>query len=301
MKKVLFDGISFQINEKERIGLVGVNGTGKSTLLRVMAGLETTERGKLTHANHFHVEYLPQQPEFDMESTVLEQVFHGDTPIMKALREYEWALAELQLAPEDEKRQAKLFAAQSRMDASGAWDAQTTAKTVLSKLGIRDFAQKVGTLSGGQRKRVAMARVLIQPADLLILDEPTNHIDHETVEWLEGFLAGWKGALLLVTHDRYFLDRVTNRMFELDRGKLYSYDGNYASFLEKKKRNASNGKPPWKTSGRTCCGASWPGCEEAQKRGRRSRRRAWTASSSCATARSTVRPGASICHWAQAV
>lgn len=233
-EKVLFDGISFQINEKERIGLVGVNGTGKSTLLRVMAGLETTERGKLTHANHFHVEYLPQQPEFDMESTVLEQVFHGDTPIMKALREYEWALAELQLAPEDEKRQAKLFAAQSRMDASGAWDAQTTAKTVLSKLGIRDFAQKVGTLSGGQRKRVAMARVLIQPADLLILDEPTNHIDHETVEWLEGFLAGWKGALLLVTHDRYFLDRVTNRMFELDRGKLYSYDGNYASFLEKK-------------------------------------------------------------------
>ncbi len=127
-EKVLFDGISFQINEKERIGLVGVNGTGKSTLLRVMAGLETTERGKLTHANHFHVEYLPQQPEFDMESTVLEQVFHGDTPIMKALREYEWALAELQLAPEDEKRQAKLFAAQSRMDASGAWDAQTTAK-----------------------------------------------------------------------------------------------------------------------------------------------------------------------------
>ncbi|MGG2200242.1 MULTISPECIES: ABC-F family ATP-binding cassette domain-containing protein [Paenibacillus] len=233
-EKVLFDGISFQINEKERIGLVGVNGTGKSTLLRVMAGLETTERGKLTHANHFHVEYLPQQPEFDMESTVLEQVFHGDTPIMKALREYEWALAELQLAPEDEKRQAKLFAAQSRMDASGAWDAQTTAKTVLSKLGIRDFAQKVGTLSGGQRKRVAMARVLIQPADLLILDEPTNHIDHETVEWLEGFLAGWKGALLLVTHDRYFLDRVTNRMFELDRGKLYSYEGNYASFLEKK-------------------------------------------------------------------
>ncbi|WP_141335827.1 ABC-F family ATP-binding cassette domain-containing protein [Paenibacillus sp. tmac-D7] len=233
-EKVLFDGISFQINEKERIGLVGVNGTGKSTLLRVMAGLETTERGKLTHANHFHVEYLPQQPEFDMESTVLEQVFHGDTPIMKALREYEWALAELQLAPEDEKRQAKLFAAQSRMDASGAWDAQTTAKTVLSKLGIRDFAQKVGTLSGGQRKRVAMARVLIQPADLLILDEPTNHIDHETVEWLEDFLAGWKGALLLVTHDRYFLDRVTNRMFELDRGKLYSYEGNYASFLEKK-------------------------------------------------------------------
>ncbi|GMX64636.1 ABC-F family ATP-binding cassette domain-containing protein [Paenibacillus elgii] len=233
-EKVLFDGIHFQINEKERIGLVGVNGTGKSTLLKIMAGLESTERGKLIHANHFHVEYLPQNPSFDSDSTVLEQVFYGDTPMMQALREYEWALAELQLAPEDEKRQAKLFAAQQRMDATGAWDASTTAKTVLTRLGIRDFGQKVGTLSGGQRKRVAMARALIQPADLLILDEPTNHIDHETVQWLEEFLAKWRGALLLVTHDRYFLDRVTNRIFELDRGKLYSYEGNYAAFLEKK-------------------------------------------------------------------
>lgn len=233
-EKVLFDGIHFQINEKERIGLVGVNGTGKSTLLKIMAGLESTERGKLIHANDFHVEYLPQNPSFDPDSTVLEQVFYGDTTMMQALREYEWALAELQLAPEDEKRQAKLFAAQQRMDATGAWDASTTAKTVLTRLGIRDFGQKVGTLSGGQRKRVAMARALIHPADLLILDEPTNHIDHETVQWLEEFLAKWRGALLLVTHDRYFLDRVTNRIFELDRGKLYSYEGNYAAFLEKK-------------------------------------------------------------------
>ncbi|KEQ24385.1 ABC-F family ATP-binding cassette domain-containing protein [Paenibacillus tyrfis] len=233
-EKVLFDGIHFQINEKERIGLVGVNGTGKSTLLKIMAGLESMERGKLIHANHFHVEYLPQNPSFDSDSTVLEQVFYGDTPMMQALREYEWALAELQLAPEDEKRQAKLFGAQQRMDATGAWDASTTAKTVLTRLGIRDFGQKVGTLSGGQRKRVAMARALIQPADLLILDEPTNHIDHETVQWLEEFLAKWRGALLLVTHDRYFLDRVTNRIFELDRGMLYSYEGNYAAFLEKK-------------------------------------------------------------------
>ncbi|TVY10108.1 ABC-F family ATP-binding cassette domain-containing protein [Paenibacillus cremeus] len=233
-EKVLFDDVHFQINEKERIGLVGVNGTGKSTLLKVMAGLEPLEKGKLIHANHFRVEYLPQNPVFESDSTVLEQVFHGETPLMQALREYEWALAELQLAPEDEKRQAKLFTAQQRMDATGAWEASTIAKTVLTQLGIRDFGQKVGTLSGGQRKRVAMARVLIQPADLLILDEPTNHIDHETVEWLEEFLSKWKGALLLVTHDRYFLDRVTNRIFELDRGKLYSYEGNYAAFLEKK-------------------------------------------------------------------
>ncbi|WP_028548227.1 ABC-F family ATP-binding cassette domain-containing protein [Paenibacillus sp. UNC451MF] len=233
-EKILFDDISFQINEKQRIGLVGVNGTGKSSLLKAMAGLEPVDSGKLIHSNHFRVEYLPQNPEFDAESTVLDQVFYGETPLMQVLRDYEEALSSLQEAPEDEKRQSRLFAVQQRMDALNAWEASTTAKTVLTKLGILDFSQKVGVLSGGQRKRVAMARVLIQPADLLILDEPTNHIDHDTVEWLEEFLAKWKGALLLVTHDRYFLDRVTNRIMELDRGKLYSYEGNYAAFLEKK-------------------------------------------------------------------
>ncbi|TDF99599.1 ABC-F family ATP-binding cassette domain-containing protein [Paenibacillus piri] len=232
--KVLFDDISFQINEKQRIGLVGVNGTGKSSLLKAIAGLESVDSGKLVHANHFRTEYLPQNPEFDADSTVLEQVFYGDTPLMRTLRDYEEALASLEEAPEDEQRQSRLFAVQQRMDTLGAWDASTVAKTVLTRLGIRNFTQKVGLLSGGQRKRVAMARVLIQPADLLILDEPTNHIDHATVEWLEEFLAKWKGALLLVTHDRYFLDRVTNRIIELDRGKLYSYEGNYATFLERK-------------------------------------------------------------------
>ncbi|PZE21808.1 ATP-binding cassette domain-containing protein [Paenibacillus xerothermodurans] len=233
-EKILFDDISFQINERQRIGLVGVNGTGKSSLLKAIAGLEPVDSGKLVHANHFRVEYLPQNPEFEPDSTVLEQVFFGDTPLMQALRDYEQALSSLQEAPEDEKRQSRLFAAQQQMDTLNAWDASTLAKTVLTKLGIHNFTQKVGVLSGGQRKRVAMARALIQPADLLILDEPTNHIDHDTVEWLEEFLSKWKGALLLVTHDRYFLDRVTSRIIELDRGKLYSYDGNYAVFLEKK-------------------------------------------------------------------
>ncbi|UKS29027.1 ABC-F family ATP-binding cassette domain-containing protein [Paenibacillus sp. HWE-109] len=232
--KVLFDDISFTVNEKQRIGLIGVNGTGKSTLLKLLAGLETADRGKLVHANHFRVEYLPQNPEFDPNSTVLEQVFHGDTPLMKTLRDYELALAELELDAANEKKQSRLFAAQSRMDEQGAWEASTLAKTVLMKLGISQFDKPVGQLSGGQRKRVAMARVLIQPADLLILDEPTNHIDNETAIWLEEFLGKWRGALLLVTHDRYFLERVTNRMLELDRGKIYSYEGNYESFLEKK-------------------------------------------------------------------
>lgn len=232
--KILFDDISFTVNEKQRIGLIGVNGTGKSTLLKLLAGLETADRGKLVHANHFRVEYLPQNPEFDPNSTVLEQVFHGDTPLMKTLRDYELALAELELDPSSEKKQARLFTAQSRMDEQGAWEASTLAKTVLMKLGISEFDKPVGLLSGGQRKRVAMARVLIQPADLLILDEPTNHIDNETAIWLEEFLGKWRGALLLVTHDRYFLERVTNRILELDRGKIYSYEGNYEAFLEKK-------------------------------------------------------------------
>ncbi|MBA2940077.1 ABC-F family ATP-binding cassette domain-containing protein [Paenibacillus sp. CGMCC 1.16610] len=232
--KVLFDDITFTVNEKQRIGLIGVNGTGKSTLLKLLAGLETADRGKLVHANHFRVEYLPQNPEFDPNSTVLEQVFHGDTPLMKTLRDYELALAELELDASSEKKQARLFTAQSRMDEQGAWEASTLAKTVLMKLGISEFDKPVGLLSGGQRKRVAMARVLIQPADLLILDEPTNHIDNETAIWLEEFLGKWRGALLLVTHDRYFLERVTNRILELDRGKIYSYEGNYEAFLEKK-------------------------------------------------------------------
>lgn len=232
--KVLFDDINFTVNEKQRIGLIGVNGTGKSTLLKLLAGLETADRGKLLHANHFRVEFLPQNPEFDPNSTVLEQVFHGDTPLMKTLRDYELALAELELDPSSEKKQARLFTAQSRMDEQGAWEASTLAKTVLMKLGISEFDKPVGLLSGGQRKRVAMARVLIQPADLLILDEPTNHIDNETAIWLEEFLGKWRGALLLVTHDRYFLERVTNRILELDRGKIYSYEGNYEAFLEKK-------------------------------------------------------------------
>ncbi|MDQ0875405.1 ATP-binding cassette subfamily F protein uup [Paenibacillus sp. V4I3] len=233
-EKVLFDDISFTVNEKQRIGLIGVNGTGKSTLLKLLAGLETADRGKLVHANHFRVEYLPQNPEFDPNSTVLEQVFHGDTPLMKTLRDYELALAELTLDASNEKKQTRLFSAQSRMDEQGAWEASTLAKTVLMKLGISEFDKPVGQLSGGQRKRVAMARVLIGPADLLILDEPTNHIDNETAIWLEEFLSKWRGALLLVTHDRYFLERVTTRILELDRGKIYSYEGNYEWFLEKK-------------------------------------------------------------------
>ncbi|MDT3414484.1 ATP-binding cassette subfamily F protein uup [Brevibacillus aydinogluensis] len=233
-EKVLFDDISFHIAEQQRIGLIGVNGTGKSTLLKILAGQETADSGQIVHAKSFRVEYLPQHPVFVERSTVLEQVFYGDTPLIQLLRQYEQAVADLQTDPHDEKKQARLYSLQSRMDASDAWEASTQAKTILTKLGIHNFTQQVHELSGGQRKRVALARALIQPADLLILDEPTNHLDNETVEWLEDYLSRYKGALLFVTHDRYFLDRVTTRICELDRGKLYSYEGNYAVFLEKK-------------------------------------------------------------------
>lgn len=232
--KTLFDDLSFIVTEKDRIGLIGVNGTGKSTLLKILAGLESMDNGKVTHANQFNIEYLPQQPKLDQSLTILEQIYYGDTAIMIAMRDYEKALIDLGIDPSNEKLQTILFQNQQKMDQLGAWEASTVAKTVLTRLGITDFSKKVALLSGGQEKRVAIAKALIQKADLLILDEPTNHLDNETIEWLEGFLSQYQGALLLVTHDRYFLNRVTNRIFELDAGTLYTYEGNYELFLEKK-------------------------------------------------------------------
>lgn len=232
--KTLFDDLSFMVTEKDRIGLIGVNGTGKSTLLKILVGLESMDKGKVTHANQFNIEYLPQQPKLDRSLTILEQIYYGDTEIMIAMRDYEKALIDLGADASNEKLQTILFQKQQKMDQLGAWEASTVAKTVLTRLGITDFSKKVALLSGGQEKRVAIAKALIQKADLLILDEPTNHLDNETIEWLEGFLSQYQGALLLVTHDRYFLNRVTNRIFELDAGNLYTYEGNYELFLEKK-------------------------------------------------------------------
>ncbi|MEI3597969.1 MULTISPECIES: ABC-F family ATP-binding cassette domain-containing protein [unclassified Oceanobacillus] len=232
--KVLFDSIHFTISPSERIGLIGVNGTGKSTLLRTIAGLATLEKGTIAHAKDYEIEYLAQDPELDPNLTVIEQIYYGESALMKLLRAYEQALLELQAEPEQERLQEKLLKLQRQMDEQDAWEANTQAKTILTKLGITDFDKLTGELSGGQKKRIALAKALIQPAELLILDEPTNHLDHLTVEWLEKYLQTYPGALLLVTHDRYFLNRVTNRIFELDKGNLYSYEGNYEVFLEKK-------------------------------------------------------------------
>lgn len=231
--KVLFEEIDCTIAPKERIGLIGVNGTGKSTFLKIIAGLEQAEQGEIRHAKDYSIAYLAQDPMLE-EETVFDHIYFGDSIRMVTLRAYEHARLELEADPMNERTQHRLLEAQQAMDEHKAWDAQTEAETILSKLGVKQIDQRIELLSGGQRKRVALAKALIQPADLLILDEPTNHLDNSTIEWLEQHLSLYDGALLLVTHDRYFLNRVTNKMFELDRGQLYTYEGNYELFLEKK-------------------------------------------------------------------
>ncbi|HEY2420144.1 MAG TPA: ABC-F family ATP-binding cassette domain-containing protein [Neobacillus sp.] len=233
-EKQLFNHISFTIGEKERAGLIGVNGTGKSSLLKIVAGLDLPDDGKIISGKDYSIAYLDQQPELGGDRTVLEQVFHGEAPILKLMREYERLLLQLNSSPNDSSLQDNLYQLQKQMDALNAWDASTNAKSILMKLGIEEFSKKMNELSGGQKKRVALAQVLIAEPDLLILDEPTNHLDFDSVKWLEEYLSRYNGSILLVTHDRYFLDRVTNRMLELEGGNLYSYKGNYAAFIEAK-------------------------------------------------------------------
>ncbi|WP_206915554.1 ABC-F family ATP-binding cassette domain-containing protein [Alicyclobacillus suci] len=233
-EKVLLSGVSFGIEDTDRIGLIGVNGTGKSTLLKMLAGVDVPDSGTIVFSGGARVHFLPQEPQFDAESTILEQVYHGDLPIMRLLRDYEDAVRDALQNPQSQRAQEKLIRLQAQMDAADAWSLEHEAKAILTQLGVTDVYRKVGELSGGWRKRVAMARALIQPSDLLVLDEPTNHIDNETVAWLEKYLQRRKGALFMVTHDRYFLDRVVNRIFELHQGRIYTYPGNYASFLEGK-------------------------------------------------------------------
>src|SRR5699024_9716986 len=233
-EKTLLGGVSCTITERERMGLIGVNGTGKSSFLKIIAGIDAPDKGSISHAKDYRIEYLAQEPELDLALSVIEQIYYGDAPIMKTMRQYEQALIRLEHDATDEKVQSNVLQMQQKMDEQAAWEANAAAKKILTKLGITTFDQAIGELSGGQKKRVAIAKALIQPADLLILDEPTNHLDHEAVEWLENHLASYPGALLLVTHDRYFLNRVTNRIFELDQGELYTYEGNYELFLEMK-------------------------------------------------------------------
>lgn len=231
-EKKLLNEITVGIEDGDKICLIGVNGTGKSTFLKLIAGIEQADSGTITKSNSIKIEYLPQNPSFDDEISVLEYIFKSDTPTMRLIREYEDVLLKSKEAPNDDTLIKKLVNLSHKMDTEGAWTVESEAKNILTKLKIYNFDALVNTLSGGQKKRVAIASALINPADLLILDEPTNHIDNDTVDWLEKYLNNRKGALLMVTHDRYFLERVSNKIFEIDAGNLYCYQASYSKYLE---------------------------------------------------------------------
>lgn len=234
IKEILRDA-SFSLDEGDKVGLIGTNGSGKSTLLKMIAGLEPIDAGEFWVNSGSKVIYLPQQPDLDEDRTVLEQVFADSGEQMALIREYEELSDQLaHHASDTETLMAKLSSVAQRIDAAGAWDLETNAKVILSKLGIEDFHAQIGGLSGGYRKRIAIATALLSDPDVLLMDEPTNHLDALSVEWLQSYLNRFRGALLLITHDRYFLDRVTNRILEIDRADLYAYSGNYAYYLEKK-------------------------------------------------------------------
>lgn len=228
--KILFEKISLSVNKGQKVAFVARNGSGKSTLLRVIAGLEGAEgeQAKVLVARDVRVRFLDQDPHFDDDTTVIEAILNNEeNPMVKAVRDYEEALLE----PENE---AKMKLAVSQMEKYQAWDFESKIKEILFKLKVDDLYQELGTMSGGQQKRVALAKLIIDEPEFIILDEPTNHLDLEMVEWLENYLSSNNLTLFMVTHDRYFLDRVCNTILELDKGKIYKYKGNYTDYLEQK-------------------------------------------------------------------
>jgi ABC transport system ATP-binding/permease protein len=232
--KTLLNQASFSLDITDKVGLIGTNGSGKSTLLKMIAGLEPPDGGQILVNSGIRTVYLPQDPDLDENHTVLEQVFADSGEDMNLVRDYEQISAQLVHDPENAALSARLSDISHRMDSCGAWELETKAKIILTKLGIEDMDARIGTLSGGYRKRVALAAALLSEPDALLMDEPTNHLDALSVEWLQNYLNRYRGAILLITHDRYFLDQVTNRIFEIDRGDLYPYNGNYSYYLEKK-------------------------------------------------------------------
>lgn len=231
-EKTLLKDVFLGINDGDKIGLIGINGAGKSTFLKIIAGKEDFFDGTRTQGKNIRIEYLSQDVEFNNDTTVIEQIFKGDTKEMKLLMEYEDILSKIESG--DLSLNDRFIKLQSEIDTLNLWSLENEAKSILNKLGINNYSEKMVNLSGGQRKRVFLASALITPCELLILDEPTNHLDSNSIEWLEDYLNGRKGSLVMITHDRYFLDRVSNKIIELDRGNLYSYEGNYTKYLEKK-------------------------------------------------------------------
>jgi len=234
IKEILRDA-SFSLEEGDKVGLIGTNGSGKSTLLKMIARLEPIDGGEIWVNSGAKIVYLPQQPDLDESRTVLEQVFADSGEKLALVREYEEISHQLAHGQGDsDKLMAQLSSVSQRIDMAGAWELETDAKVILSQLGIQDFDAQISGLSGGYRKRIAIATALLSEPDVLLMDEPTNHLDALSVEWLQSYLNRFRGALLLITHDRYFLDKVTNRILEIDRGDLFGYAGNYSYYLEKK-------------------------------------------------------------------
>ena len=233
IKEILKDA-SFSLDATDKVGLIGTNGSGKSTLLKMIAGIESIDSGQILCTSGSKIIYLPQQPDLDENRTVLEQIFADSGEQMTLVREYEELSDKLAHYPEDSQIMSRLSVVMQRMDATNAWELETNAKIILSRLGITDFDAPIGSLSGGYRKRIALATALLAEPDVLLMDEPTNHLDALSVEWLQSYLNRFRGALFLITHDRYFLDKVTNRIIEIDRGDVYNYAGNYSYYLEKK-------------------------------------------------------------------
>lgn len=233
-EKTLFEDLNFIINEHDRIGLIGTNGSGKTTLLNAISGADPADSGELIHANDYEIGYLRQDPELAADKTVMEAVFQGSAAVFKIIRAYEEALRELEQHPERKDAVTRFSQAEERMNEADAWTAENDVKTILTQLHLDELDQKIANLSGGQKKRVGLAQILIQSPDLLILDEPTNHLDFDSIDWLEDYLKNYQGALLIVTHDRYFLDHVANQIYELSFGKLYTYQGNYEDSVRQK-------------------------------------------------------------------
>ncbi|MCW6677357.1 ABC-F family ATP-binding cassette domain-containing protein [Aerococcaceae bacterium NML180378] len=236
--KTLLKDIQFAIRTGDRVGLIGPNGTGKSSFLKVLAGIDHYDDGMISKPNEYSIAYLDQNPQLNPEQTILETVYDSQAPIIQLLLRYEQLRLKLEIHPHDAVLLKQFNQLTEEINLKGAWDAEVRAKAILTQLGLKEMTRKVGECSGGEQKRIGIAQVLIAEPDLLILDEPTNHLDMQSVQWLEKYLANYKGALLLVTHDRYFLERAVNKIVELRFGKLREYEGNYQTYLEKRAEEA---------------------------------------------------------------
>lgn len=236
---LLLNQIDFSIDSKDKIGLIGVNGTGKSTFLKILVDREIADTGQIMRMKNCRINYLEQEHDFISDLTVLEQIFSGESDAMQTIKAYESAVRKLERDPQNVTLQQNFEKLNNQMAAGQLYDLEFQIKSVLNALGIDQYDAKIATLSGGQKKRVALAEVLVRPCDLLVLDEPTNHLDSKTILWLENYLKQRNGALIMITHDRYFLDRIVNKTIELSNGNLYAYQGNYATYLEKKAERLS--------------------------------------------------------------